>query len=119
MSLIKAALIGPRTEEMALALFARLGRPGQRALYGLTNLPRTCSCAAIEEICARFLEAGCGSYKAVRHALERQAARTPTPVPALIQEGAAIRSIAEYQSFWEDHAQSHTSTEDADAHVTY
>ncbi len=51
--------------------------PGQRALYGLTNLPRTYSCAEIEAVCGRFLEAECVSYAAIRRALERQAATAP------------------------------------------
>jgi hypothetical protein len=114
----KAARIGPQTEQLARTLFARLGRPGQRALYGLTNLPRTYSCAEIEAVCGRFLEAGCASYRAVRHALERQAAATPAAVaPALTQEGPEIRALAEYQSFWEEHSRTHPTEEDVDAHV--
>jgi len=113
----KAARIGPQTELMARTLFARLGRPGQRALYGLTNLPRTYSCAEIEAVCGRFLEAGCASYRAVRHALERQAAATPVPTPVLVQDGPDIRSITEYQSFWEEHSRTHPMEESVDAHV--
>ena len=32
--------IGPHTAALARELFARLGRPGQRAIYGLAHLPR-------------------------------------------------------------------------------
>jgi len=113
----KAGAIGPNTEQLARTLFAQLGRPGQRALYGLTNLPRTYSCAEIEAVCGRFLEAGCVSYRAVRRALERQAAVPPTTAPVLTQEGPAIRAISEYQSFWEEHSQTHPLEEDVDAHV--
>ena len=112
----KAGTIGPNTGELGRTLFAHRGRPGQRALYGLTNLPRTYSCAAIEAVCSRLLEAGCISYAAVRRALERQAAAAPAVAPVLIQEGPAIRAIAEYQSFWEVHSQTHPLEED-DAHV--
>ncbi len=111
----KAAKIGPKTEQVARALFARLGRPGQRALYGLTNLPRTFSCAEIEAVCGRFLSADCASYAAIRRALERQAALAAVPAAELTQEGPAIRAIAEYQSFWETHSRTNTKeTNDAD-----
>jgi transposase len=113
----KAAKIGPQTEQVARQLFANLGRPGQRALYGLTHLARTHTCADIEAVCGRFLDAGCVSYAAIRRALERQAEAAPaTATPALAQEGPAIRAIAEYQSFWEAHAQAQPE-EDADGHV--
>lgn len=105
--LSKAELIGPRTAAFAQALFARLGRPGQRALYGLTNLARTYPRADIEAVCTRLLDADCHSYAAVKRALERT--RTPTAPPAgppLTQSGPAIRAITEYQQFWDTH--SHT-----------
>jgi hypothetical protein len=114
----KAGRIGPRTAELARALFARLGRPGQRALYGLTNLPRQYTCGEIEAVCDRFLEAGCVSYAALRRALERQAAAPPSVAPLeLIQDGPGIRAIAEYQTFWEEHSRIQPSEEDAHAHV--
>lgn len=106
----KAARIGPHTAAFAQHLFARLGRPGQRALYGLTNLVRTYPRADIEAVCARLLEAECFTYAAVKRALERTRApdTTPTPpTPTLTQSGPAIRAINEYQDFWDTH--SHTS----------
>ena len=112
----KAGRIGPKTEELARTLFAHLGRPGQRALYGLTNLPRTYRCVEIEAVCARFLEAGCASYASVRRALEQQAGASPAGVPVLTQEDPAIRAITEYQSFWEEHSQTHPVEENADVH---
>lgn len=111
----KAHRIGPKAEEVARTLFARLGRPGHRALYGLTNLPRTYTCAEIEAVCGRLLEVGCVSYQTIKKALERQAAAPPAP--ALAQAGPAIRAIAEYQSFWEAHALAERATEEADGHV--
>jgi len=115
----KAASIGPQTEQVARTLFTRLGRPGQRALYGLTNLPRTYSCAEIEAVCGRFLDARCVSYAAIRRALERQRdSAAPAAAPALIQADPTIRDIAEYQVFWEMHSQSHNPMEENDdAHV--
>jgi hypothetical protein len=113
----KAAKIGPKTEQLARTLFARLGRPGQRALYGLTNLPRTYPCAEIEAVCGRFLAADCVSYAAIRRALERQSATAAAPAADLAQEGPAIRAIAEYQSFWETHSRTNSVEEKTDAHV--
>jgi len=113
--LVKAHLIGPKTEQLAQTLFARLGRPGQKALYGLTNLPRTYTCADIEAVCGRLLDVGCISYQAVKKALERLVVAPVTP--DLTQDGPAIRAIAEYQSFWESYAQAETMKEEADGHV--
>jgi transposase len=110
----KAAKIGPQTAKMADTLFANLGRPGQKALYGLTNLARTYPRVEIETVCGRLLAAGCASYTAVRHALERQAAARPAAAP-LAQEGPAIRAIAEYQLFWEAHSWGPSPQETADA----
>ena len=112
----KARKIGPNTEQLARKLFANLGRPGQRALYGLTNLARTYKSADIEAVCTCFLDAECISYAAIRRALERQADMPPATAPVLAQEGPAIRAIAEYQSFWEAHSQSQPE-EDPDGHV--
>lgn len=104
--LSKARQIGPHTTAFAHALFARLGRPGQRALYGLTNLPRTYARAAIEAVCARFLEAQCLSYAAVKRALERTHGTNSSlapDAPPLTQTGPGIRPIGEYQAFWDLH----------------
>jgi len=113
--LAKARRIGPHAAAFAQELFARLGRPGQRALYGLTNLPRTHPRAAIEAVCARLHAGHCFSYAALKRALERTRASVPsTDPPTLTQSGPAIRPIAEYQAFW----QSHSRTQEAPhAHV--
>jgi transposase len=112
----KAERIGPNTAQVAHALFARLGRPGQRALYGLTSLPRTYPRAEIEVVCGRFLTADCVSYAAIRRALDRRAALAAAPPSGLSQDGPLVRAIADYQSFWETHSRTH-SEEDTDAHV--
>ncbi len=113
--LAKAGQIGPHTAEMARTLFDRSGRPGQKALYGLTSLVRTYTRAEIEAVCGRLLAAECASYAAVRRALERQAATKPTTAPLLIQEGPVIRAIAEYQTFWDAHSRTRPLKEIADA----
>jgi transposase len=115
--LLRVMRIGPCTAALARELFVRMGRPGQRAIYGLANLPRRYARADIEAVCGRLLEARCISYAAVKRALERQqVARLPAQVPALAQSGPAIRDITEYQSFWETHSQTHPP-EDTDADV--
>jgi transposase len=101
--LARVRKIGPHTAALAQEIFARLGRPGQRAIYGLANLPRTYRCADIEAVCERLRSAQCLSYAAVRRALERQS--TNTPQPLLTQSGPDIRALTEYQSFWETHSQ--------------
>jgi len=115
--LSKAQHIGPHTAAFAQELFARLGRPGQRALYGLTNLARTYPRAEIEAVCARLLEGQCFSYAAVKRALERShVAPGSGATPAVTQSGPDIRDITEYQAFWETHSRTH-SQEDTHAHV--
>jgi transposase len=118
--LAKTERIGPHTAALARELFARLGRPGQRAIYGLANLARHYPCADIEAVCARLLEANCFSYAALKRALERKAAAaaaaTRAQHPALTQTGSHIRQLTEYQSFWDTHAQTHPQ-EDADGNV--
>ena len=102
--LSKAERIGPGTAAFAQHLFARLGRPGQRALYGLTNLVRTYPCADIDAVCTRLVAAECFSYAAVKRALGRaQAPRAGTGTASLTQSGPAIRAITEYQDFWDTH----------------
>jgi transposase len=94
--------IGPYSMKLAKEIFARRGRPGQRAIYGLVNLPRTYTRVDIEAVCQRLLESDCISYSALKKALERQA-KTP-PAPRLTQSDPAIREIGEYQRFWEQNA---------------
>jgi transposase len=118
--LSKAQQIGPQAAAFAQELFARLGRPGQRALYGLTNLTRTHPRADVEAVCARLLAAECYSYAAVKRALDRVAEtrvrHAASDAPALCQADAVIRPIAEYQAFWETHTPS-LSPDGPHAHV--
>ena len=118
--LSKAQQIGPRTAALAQELFARLGRPGQRALYGLTNLTRTHPRADVEAVCDRLLGAACYSYAALKRALERlahtRAQDTASRAPALSQSDDVIRPIADYQAFWDTHTPT-LSQDDPHAHV--
>ena len=100
----RVELIGPHTAALGRALFAQLGRPGNRALYALANLPRTYARADIEAVCARLHEAQCVSYAAVRGALERRALEPPVAAPPLTQSGPGIRALSEYQTFFDQHA---------------
>ena len=102
--LARVELIGPHTAALGRALFAQLGRPGNRALYALANLPRTYARADIEAVCARLHEAQCVSYAAVRGALERRALEPPVAAPPLTQSGPGIRALSEYQTFFDQHA---------------
>jgi transposase len=103
----RAARIGPASEKLASEIFTRLGRPGQRALYGLAQLPRHYPRDEIEAASTVVLTLAVPSYQALRRLLERRAAATPavTP-PPLTQSDATIRAIDDYHAFWEQHAQS-------------
>jgi len=115
----RVARIGPCTAALGRELFARMGRPGQRAIYGLANLPRRFARTDIEAVCARLLQAQCVSYAAVRRALERkQVDVLAEATPALTQSGPAIRELTDYQSFWDTHSQTHP-LEDTDANVDH
>jgi len=107
--------IGPHTAALARALFDRLGRPGQRAINGLAQLPRHYARVDIEAVCERLLATDCLSYAAVKRALERRSA-TVAPPATVAAAGPQIRPITEYQSFWETHAQTHPDG-DADGNV--
>jgi hypothetical protein len=103
----QVAKIGPSCEQLAREIFARLGRPGHHAIYGLANLPRRYSRADIEAACAKVLTLATPSYQALKRILERRtAAAHGTDVLALTQSGDAIRAIDDYQAFFERHAHS-------------
>ncbi|MGH8527949.1 MAG: Mu transposase domain-containing protein, partial [Gammaproteobacteria bacterium] len=104
--LARVEKIGPHTAQLARELFARLGRPAQRALYGLANLPKRYPRADIEAVCTQLLESQCVSYTSVKRALERRAARASrTEPPTFTQSDPSIRPLSEYQTFWESHSQ--------------
>lgn len=105
----KVAKIGPASQKLAREIFARLGRPGQRAIYGLANLARHYSCEAIEAACTQALTLATPSYQALKRILERRdadALAAGAAAPVLMQSGADIRAIEEYQAFFEQHSKS-------------
>ncbi|MGH8749781.1 MAG: IS21 family transposase [Burkholderiales bacterium] len=117
--IVKIAKIGPTCEQLAREIFARLGRPGQRAIYGLANLPRHYRREDIESACAQVLTLATPSYQALKRILERTAAANESQhagAPALMQSGDAIRALDEYQAFWEQHSQSVVSSPSTSNH---
>jgi transposase len=105
----KVAKLGPASEQLAREIFARLGRPGQRAIYGLANLPRHYSREDIEAACKQVLTLATPSYQALKRILERSAdahAAGSAALPVLLQSGDDIRAIDEYQAFFEEHSRS-------------
>jgi transposase len=103
----KVSQIGPHSAQLARAIFARLGRPGQKAIYGMANLPRHHGREAIERACERVLTLSQPSYQALKRVLEHYAAqheaRAAADSPVLQQSGTHIRAIEEYQAFFERH----------------
>ena len=102
--LSKAAKLGPESLELARNIFLRLGRPGQKALYGLTNLPRHYAKEDIENAAKRVLTMSQPSYQALKRILEQQAAAAErhAAAPDLQQSGPHIREIEEYHAFFEN-----------------
>jgi transposase len=104
----KVTKIGPNTATLAREIFARLGRPGQHAIYALSNLTRHHSRERIEMACEQVLTLSTPSYQALKRILERHAATEEATaaarVPALQQCGADIRAIDEYRAFWEEYS---------------
>jgi len=97
--------IGPHSTTLAHDIFSRRGRPGQRAIYGLANLPRHYARADIEAACAKVLTLSTPSYQAVKRLLEQRASTTAdAAAPSLTQAGNDIRPVDEYQQFFEQHA---------------
>jgi len=100
------AKIGPNAARLGAVLFETLGRPGQKALYGLANLPRKHRREDIEAVCEAALAADCRSYRVVKQAVERRtAALAAAPSPTLTQSSPDIRAIDDYQRFFDDHTQ--------------
>ncbi|HEX2825300.1 MAG TPA: IS21 family transposase [Burkholderiales bacterium] len=112
--LARVEKIGPCTAALARELFVRLGRPGSRAIYGIASLTRTYTRSDIEAVCARLVASQCFSYTALKRALERRVADTAVIASPLTQSGPQIRTLTEYQSFWDTHSH---SQEDPDGNV--
>jgi hypothetical protein len=113
----KVAKIGPMSVKLAREIFARLGRPGQRAIYGLSNLPRQHKREQIERACERVLTLSTPSYQALKRVLDAYAANEEAGAaagqPELKQSGDVIRAIEEYQAFFEQNCQSSTPSSES------
>jgi transposase len=99
----RVAKLGPHSLALGRDIFLRLGRPGQKALYGMSNLPRRYAKEDIESAAKRVLTLSQPSYHALKRILEHHAAETArrAAVPELQQAGPHIRDIEEYQAFFE------------------
>jgi transposase len=101
----KAMKIGPHSAQLAHEIFAHLGRPGQKAIYGLTNLPRHHGREDIERACEQVLKLSQPSYQALKRILERSTAareaRAAADYSRLQQHGDHIRALDEYQRFFD------------------
>lgn len=103
--LAKVHKIGPHSSALARDIFARRGRPGQRAIYGLANLARHYAREDIEAACEQVLTLSTPSYQAVRRLLEQRAGAAHSAAAPLTQTGDDIRPIADYQAFFAQHAE--------------
>jgi hypothetical protein len=114
----KATKIGPHCMQLAREIFARLGRPGQKAIYGLANLARQYKREDIERACEKVLTLSQPSYQALKRILEHytavQKASAAADEPVLRQQGEHIRGIQEYQAFWNEYCQRATVQSNAD-----
>jgi transposase len=109
----KIAKIGPSAKTLAAQLFARGGRVEHKALYALTNLPRHHACADIDAACQRVLLLAAPHYQDIKRILERtgvahtsvvqSTAQKRDSVVTLKQTGAEIRSLTEYQAFFDEY----------------
>lgn len=111
----KAMKIGPHSAQLAREIFAHLGRPGQKAIYGLTNLPRHHGREDIERACQQVLKLSQPSYQALKRILERssaaKAARAAADQGRLQQHGDHIRALEEYQRFFDQQTAAITDPE--------
>ena len=103
----KAIKIGPHCAQLARTIFAHLGRPGQKAIYGLSNLARHHSREDIERACERVLRLSQPSYQALKRILAStvadKEARAAADKLTLQQQGDHIRAIKEYQRFFDQY----------------
>ena len=100
----KVAKLGPNSLQLGREIFLRLGRPGQKALYGLSNLPRRYAKEDIENAAKHVLGLTQPTYHALKRVLEQRAAETEhrAVMPELQQAGPHIRDIEEYHAFFEN-----------------
>ena len=96
--------IGPHAARLGERLFATLGRPGHKALYGLANLPKRHAREDIEAACATVLETDGASYRTLARLVEQKTEAREAAQPLLTQSAPEIRAIDDYQRFFDDHA---------------
>ncbi len=107
--------IGPAAAELARGVFLKLGRAGNGAIYGLSNLTRDYRKEDIDAACARVLKTGFTSYKAVKRILERGPKRDSAETKSKLQQtGSEIRPINDYQQFWEINSQTNKEEKNDD-----
>jgi transposase len=104
--------IGPSTANLAREIFAKLGRPGQRAIYGIASLTRHHGRTEIELAAEHVLASGAPSFAALKRILARTAGAKKVSASDLKQKAAEIRSIDEYQMFWEMNSQTNNEEEE-------
>ena len=111
--LARAEGLGPKTHELCSALFARRGREGQKAMWGIVALAPRYPAWIIEQAAAQALLRQAPTYKAVRAladqllavAITRLDAQQPELAllecaPPLTQQHELIRETAEYAEFF-------------------
>lgn len=107
--------IGPHASALARTVFATQGRIGMKMMNGLSNMARDHTCADIDDACRRVMASGRIHYRAIKQALKQTIearARAPTPPVDLLQTASEIRPLSDYQTFWENHAQTNREEND-------
>ena len=111
--LARAERLGPKTDELCRALFAKRGREAQKSMWGIVGLGARYPASILEQAAAQALLGGIRSYKAVRaladQLLGAAIARLDAQQPELaLTEGASpltqqhelIRPSTEYAEFF-------------------
>jgi transposase len=105
----KVSKIGPHCRRLAQEIFAQLGRPGQKAIYGIANLTRHHNAKDIERASEKVLELSQPTYHALKrllkHYTQQSEAIAAAGKPTLAQHGEHIRDIHAYQQFWDEYSQ--------------
>ena len=105
----KVETIGPQAQKFARHLFMRDGRIAHQILWGLVGLVRTYVESDIERACGLVLGQSYPSYRGIKTILKNTATPREGPVIDLQQQAPEIRPAADYQRFWDLHAQSNTT----------
>ena len=106
----KVEKIGPCAAKLG-AKFAQLGRPGQKQLYGLSNLLKSYNREDIEAVAELALVGETYSYDSIKRALDQRGTREQAR-PKLTQVAPEIRGIAPYQAFFDRHTSKASANDD-------